>query len=75
MKLMSDVDTSHTSLGSTQLSGCAELYVLLFGAWCDFAMDNSGDANFLSSSDDESWIYGYYPQTKQQTSQCKSLNL
>jgi hypothetical protein len=36
----------------------------------------SNDAIFLSRviTGDESWIYGYYPETKQQSSQWKSSN-
>jgi hypothetical protein len=37
---------------------------------------NSDDATFLSRviTDDESWVYGYNPETEQQSSQWKNLN-
>jgi hypothetical protein len=42
----------------------------------EFRQIGSDDATFLSSviTGDESWIYGYDPETKQQSSQWKSPN-
>jgi hypothetical protein len=66
----------------TQLGWCADFYVLLFAVvypvWCDFATDPTKEQQRRNGTrlitGDESLIYGYDSETKQQSSQWKIPN-